>query len=230
MSGNDRRMWRLLAKIGVYSSLGLLLSGCVGPSPSERERASGSSQASSRASDDARVWLLPVDDLRENLLMRQHVTVKWADREESFDAVLQKRGDVLLLLGLGPMNTVGFKLTLDRDGVSFENFSGRELPFRPERILADVQRVFYPWIQEGWDCVECERREILDGLEVWERIGARFLVERSFRLLARPERGRIVVRYEGWTSDPPVPIRATLDNGWYGYELTIVTTGIERID
>ena len=155
MSGNECRRWRVLAKLGAYSSLGLLLSGCLGPSPSEREMASGSSQASSRASDDAGVSLLPVDDLRANLMMRQHVTVKWADREESFDAVLQKRGGVLLLLGLGPMNTVGFKLTLDRKGVSFDNLSGRELPFRPERILADVQRVFYPWIDEGWGWVEC---------------------------------------------------------------------------
>ncbi len=82
--------------------------------------------------------------------------------------------------------------------------------------------------------MECERSVILGGLEVRERIGSRFLVERSFRLLAHPERGRIVVRYEGWEegweNDPPFPKRATLKNGWFGYDLVIDTSSVERID
>ncbi len=141
-----------LAKIGVCLCVSGFLSSCAGISLNQCEPGRGSesdwSNVTPDASDDAAVALLPFDDLHENLLMRQHVTVKWADGEEGFDAVLQKRRDSLLLLGLGPMNTVGFKLTLDDHGVRFDNSSGREMPFQPERILADVQRVFYPWIKE----------------------------------------------------------------------------------
>ena len=172
----------------------------------------------------AGAFLLPA------MAQQQRITVQWADREERFDAVLQKRGQTLLLVGLGPMNTVGFSLSLDDRGVTFDNRSGREMPFRPERILADVQRIFYPWIEEGSPCLECERREIRAGLEVRERIGARFLEERSFRVVDRPDRGEIVVRYEGWTNGSLAPSRAILRNGWFGYQLIIDTTSAERID
>ena len=128
------------------------------------------------------------------------------------------------------MNAVGFSLTLDDSGMTFENRSGRDMSFRPEHILADVQRVFYPWIGKDPDCVACERREVRSGVEIRERIGPLYLEERSFRDVARPERGIIVIRYEGWTKNSLAPSRATLQNGWVGYELIVETTSAERLD
>ena len=211
-------------------SLGWLLSGCAWVQASDTDVESKGRGREFPWMEDVAEALLAVDVLPDDLLMQQHVTVRWADREESFAAVLQKQGNTLLLMGLGPMNTVGFNLTLDDRGVSFENRTGREMPFEPERILADVQRVFYPWIEGDPLCVDCERREIRAGLEIRERIGARFLEERSFRLVGRPERGEIVVRYEGWTNDFLAPSRAILRNGWFGYLLIIDTTSAERIE
>jgi len=210
-------------KIGVCLSLGLWLSGCASTQ-------TGDIAAGSREPEDVRETLLPVDDLAEDLLMRQHITLAWPGGRESFDSVLQKRGRTLLLVGLGPMNAVGFSLTLDDAGITFENRSGRDMSFRPEHILADVQRVFYPWIETDSKCIDCERHEVRAGLEIRERIGPRYLEERSFRDIARPERGVIVVRYEGWTRDSLVPDRAILQNGWVGYELVVETTSIERLD
>jgi hypothetical protein len=216
-------------------SLGSLASGCAWVQASDIDvESKGPGRDSHLAGDvvtgDVTLALLPAGVLRDDLLMQQRITVQWADREERFDAVLQKSGQTLLLVGLGPMNTVGFSLSLDDRGVTFDNRSGREMPFRPERILADVQRIFYPWIEEGPPCLECERREIRAGLEVRERIGARFLEERSFRVVDRPDRGEIVVRYEGWTNGSLAPSRAILRNGWFGYQLIIDTTSAERID
>ncbi len=174
--------------------------------------------------------LLPVDALGGSLWLRQHVTIRWDGREEGFDAVLQKRKGRLLLLGLGPMNTLGFRLELGREGVVFENHSGREMPFRPEHVLADVQRVFYPWIVDEPACSGCIRRATRAGLGVVERIGDRHLEERRFLDLDHPERGEIVVRYESWREGGSVPARAILENTWYGYELTIETIASETLD
>ncbi|HEB91617.1 MAG TPA: DUF3261 domain-containing protein [Deltaproteobacteria bacterium] len=173
--------------------------------------------------------LLPVDRLAGSLWLRQHVTVRWSGGEEAFDAVLQKREGRLLLLGLGPMNTPGFRLELGREGVVFENRSGRPMPFQPEHILADVQRVFYPWI-DGPDCSGCVRRARRSGLDVVERIGDRHLEERRFRDSAHPDRGEIVIRYETWRKGESVPTRVNLHNAWYGYALEIETLASETLD
>ncbi len=174
--------------------------------------------------------LLPVAALRGDLVLQQRVTIRWGDNEQSFDAVLQKRGDELLLLGLGPMNRVGFVLTLDDGGVHFENRSGRDLAFEPERILADVQRVFYPWITSEPPCVDCERYVTRPGLAISERIGSAYLEERRFEDLGESKRGTIIVRYDDWMDRGSIPGRAVLTNDWYGYELRIVTKSIERLD
>jgi hypothetical protein len=178
--------------------------------------------------------LLPVSALRGNLLLRQRVTIRWKQREESFAAVLQKREDELLLVGLGPMNAVGFTLTLDERGVQFENRSGREMPFEPERILADVQRVFYPWIEADGRCTECERHATRVGLEVSERVGQQYLEERRFEDSSGARSGEIVIRFEDWIEDGiengSIPGRAVLSNGWYGYELIVETQSVERLE
>ena len=203
----------MLTKIAFFVCLAIALSGCA-----------------TKQTDDKVGNLLPVGALREDLVMKQTVSVRWQDREESFEAVLQKHGSELLLVGLGPMNTVGFSLTLDDRGVTFENRTGQELPFLPERILADVQRVFYPWIEENPICSNCRREGMRAGLEIRERIGDGFLEERRFSVSGRPERGELVVRYEGWIDGFSVPRRAILSNGWFGYELSIDTTSVERIE
>jgi len=217
-------------KMGACLTLGLWVSGCVWMQANETGIESQRQGRDAHVMEGAVEALLPVGALPNDLLMRQHITVQWADGAESFDSVLQKQGQTLLVLGLGPMNTVGFTLTLDEGGITFDNRSGREMPFQATRILADVQRVFYPWIENDSRCVACERREVRAGLEVRERIGPRYLEERSFRVVARPDRGEIVVRYEGWTEGSLVPSRAVLLNGWFGYELIIETTSVESID
>jgi hypothetical protein len=203
----------------------IALSGCATKQTDEKAPTSTTSMTDAKVGN-----LLPVGALRDDLVMKQSVSVRWQDREENFEAVLQKRGSELLLLGLGPMNTVGFSLKLDDRGVTFENRTGRELPFLPERILADVQHVFYPWIEEDPICSHCEREAKRAGLEIRERMGDGFLEERRFSVAGRPERGELVVRYEGWIDGFSVPRRAILSNGWFGYELIIDTASVERID
>jgi hypothetical protein len=174
--------------------------------------------------------LLPVEALGEDVLMRQRVTIQWNGREADFDAVLQKRGAQLLLLGLGPMDRVGFRLVLEDGRVEFENRTGRELPFDPDRILLDVQRVFYPWLERDAGCGSCDRHGSRDGIEITERIEAGRLEERRFRVPDRVDVADVVVRYEDWMEDGLAPRRAVLANGWRGYALRVETSSAERLE
>jgi len=228
---------RVVVVLGMIVSLGVGALGCPakrmdGQQPGARSASLGESATDARSAQS----LLPAEALGEDLVLQQRVTMQWNGREESFGAVLQKRGSELMLLGLGPMNSVGFRLALADGKVSFENRTGRDLPFVPERILLDVQRVFYPWIDEAQSprCSRCDRHGSRDGFEIVERIGASALEERRFVVrdgpLGAERRTEIVVRYEGWIEDPRVPARAILSNGRFGYELLVETTSATRLD
>lgn len=229
-----RRFVRGLGTIAAVVASGIAVFGCVATRMEEGTPGAMTPRLGEASSGTEA--LLPVETLGVDLVLQQRVTIQWNGREEGFGAVLQKRGDELLLLGLGPMNSVGFRLALVGDEVSFDNRTGRELPFVPERILLDVQRVFYPWIDEAESasCSRCDRQGSRDGIEVVERIGASHLEERRFVIrdgpLGEERRTEVVVRYEAWLEDPRVPARAILSNGRFGYELLVETTSAERLD
>ena len=161
--------------------------------------------------------LRPVAALGADVLCRQRVTATWGGESRSFDAVLQTRGETLTLLGLSPLGQVGFVLTLHDGEVSFENRTEMELPFPPRFILLDVQRVFYPWLEPG--VLEGE----VDGERVVERRRDGALLERTFTRLDGAPAGAIVVRLEGHAPGRVAPARAELENGWFGYRLSVET-------
>ena len=231
-----------LAKELFRSGLGLVilafLSGCVGMAVSRDVGNSEGIGADSSSIPFGTVDLLPVSALREDVLLRQRVTISWRDREENLEAVMQKRGAELLVVGLGPMNAVGFTIKLDDHGVSFENRVGRELPFEAERILADIQRVFYPWIASDTECRDCVRQGRRGRITITERVGSEFLEERLFEFdegidqsdgPGRSTRGVVSISYQDWIGGTSIPGRAILQNEALGYRLTIETTSVENI-
>ncbi len=167
-------------------------------------------------------------ELGADVMMRQRLTARWGEGESaSFEAVLQKQGDALVLLGLGPHGGRAFLLE-HRDGeVRFEPYVDLELPFPPRFVLLDVQRVFFPYLGEPLD--EGTRERTVDGevvREVWR--GGR-LVERTFRRADGDPEGVIRVDYgEGLATGLPPPL-IVLDNGWLGYTLSVETLSYQSL-
>lgn len=164
-------------------------------------------------------------ELGADVMMRQRLTAHWGQGESmSFEAVLQKRGDALLLLGLGPHGGRAFVLEHRGGEVRFEPYVDLEFPFPPRFILLDVQRVFFPY--QDHDAApppDGVHERAVDGeivREIW-RDGR--LVERTFRRAdGRPE-GVIRVDYgEGMARGAPPPA-IELSNGWLGYTLAVET-------
>lgn len=171
--------------------------------------------------------LRPPAELGADVMMRQRLTARWGDGEGNgetveFEAVLQKQGDALILLGLGPHGGRAFLLE-HRDGrVRFEPYVDLELPFPPRFILLDVQRVFFPHLGDGRLADGAHERE-LDGEMVRERWREGRLVERTFRRTDGEPDGVVRVDYGEGLAPDHAPPRIELHNGWLGYSLTVET-------
>jgi len=164
--------------------------------------------------------------LGKDLLWQQRVTASWGEGEErGFDAAVQKQGAKLTVIGMSPLGQAGFVLIQDATGVTFENHTDMHLPFPARFVLLDVQRTFFPWLPSVGTPAAGERTGIVAGEQVVEVHAAGRLVERRFTRLDGKPAGTIVVRYEWPDTDAGriAPRRAVLDNGWFGYRMTVDT-------
>ena len=194
----------------------LALAALLGACPGAQTRPTGATPLS----EDAYPWTLrPPTELPFDFMWRQSITARFGDRSERFDAVLQKQGDALTLLGLGPGNIKAFVLRQRGETVAFESFMDRGLAFPPRFVLIDVQRAYFPVgvapVGDG------EVVTVRDGEEVTERFAGGQLRERRFRRFDGQPDGLIRITYEGWEGG--APRRVHLDNGWFGYRLEIET-------
>ena len=185
-----------------------------------------------------------------DFLDRQRIVATYKGHTASFDAVVQKKGNELTLVGLTPFGSRAFVLRQVGGEASFESFVPQTLPFPPNYILVDVERVFFPWTDAA-PPTEAIRQFSHDGEIVTERWQAGRLLRRTFSRdgtspalpergrndertsPASPERGRnasspspgqIVVDYDGgMASDGTPPPHVSFDNGQFGYHLDITT-------
>ncbi|MCB9877039.1 MAG: DUF3261 domain-containing protein [Planctomycetes bacterium] len=181
--------------------------------------------------------LQPPATLPIEVQWQQRVTAAWREgpdgelHERSFDAALLRRGDQLVVLGLSPMGSVGFSITLGADGaIGVDDKMPEQMVIPPRFILLDVQRAFYPWLPAG----------TLEGdvgdEHVTERRDGDRLLERTFVRRSGEPAGAITVTCS-WSADRSVdgevhhaPGRVVLDNGWFGYRLTIDTIAETLLD
>lgn len=169
--------------------------------------------------------LLPPSSLGADFMLRQKIDANFGEKEISFEAVLQKLGDELKLLGLTPFGTRAFLLQQNGTDVSFESYVDRPLPFPPRYILLDIQRTLH--VEE----VRPDGTHELDAAEevVVERWHGGRLLERRVRRKDGAPQGELVVTYDGGMAPGDPPQKTQLKNGWFGYRLTIETTEFQHL-
>lgn len=161
-------------------------------------------------------------ELAGDFAMQQNVTMRHPRGEHSFPAVLQKQGDTLTLVVLGPHGGRAMTLTQVGDAITTEMHVDEELPFPPEYILHDVHRVWFARVNQA----ETDGEEIEEIIENGRVMARRF--ERD------DKEGAIVVTYDGGlTEGAPLttapPERVVLESGWFGYTAEITTSGWQAI-
>ena len=169
--------------------------------------------------------LLPPTALPANVLWQQRITAHWGeDGQRGFDAAVQRNGDTLTVLGLSPMGSVGFAMILRGTTIELQNTSDQELPFPPRFIVLDVQRTFYPWLEPAIGS-DGARTGTIGGEKVQELWRGGRLLQRRFTRLDGGPAGAITITYDWRDTDTGhlAPRHTLLDNGWFGYSLTVDT-------
>ncbi len=178
----------------------------------------------SRLADIDYPWeLVSLERLPEGLFWHQKIRASFDGREVAFEAILQKSGEELLVLGLTPMGTKAFALRQTGLVCSFEKFVDQEIPFPARFILVDIQRCFFPLAAAPADDTDGVRIISIGQERVEESWRGGRLDSRTFERPGQSDGARIRVDYEDWSADGTVPERVQLDNGWFGYVLTIQT-------
>lgn len=171
--------------------------------------------------------LHPPSELAPDFVVEQHVEASKDGHSGSFDAVVQKRGDELLVVGLGPMGIRAFVLRQRGTELTAEQRIGPAPPFPPRNVIIDVHRVFFKRLAGGApDGVRTGELDDEDVVEVW-RGGE--LVERRF---SRPGfAGAVKIAFgPGCRADRCEPVNVHLVNEWFGYELRIDNRRFHAID
>ncbi len=174
--------------------------------------------------------LSPPGEIARDFLWQQRIVARYGDREEGFDVVLQKQGDQLVLIGLTPFGTKAFVLTQTGTELEFQPLIDQPAPFPPRFVLLDVHRAIFPALPgEPGPRPDGEHRGEVDGEEVVEVWAAGRLTRRTFRRLDAKPPGDLVVEYVAWSDDGVDPTEVVLDNGWFGYSLTVTTVARQAL-
>lgn len=157
-----------------------------------------------------------------DMTVRQHIAVvamtEHGEEEGAFDAVLQKHGGELLVIGLGPAGVRTFVLRQTAAAVTLDQRFGSPLPFAPERIVLDIHRVFFrcaqpPPLGEGMAFA------VVDGDSLVEHWTQGQLVER--RLVASDGEHVVMTFGPGCTVAACRPASVTLTSETRNYRLSI---------
>jgi hypothetical protein len=173
------------------------------------------------------IALVPADRMEGELVLRQKLRFRYAERAGSLDAVVQVHCRKLAIVGLSPMGTRVFSITQQGDVIAVESLANAVWPFPPEQILQAVHRSFLlpmarPPRLDGAHAVTVGAIELV---EVWEG-GA--LIERRFP--DGPDgRASVTVRYAGERHPPEIASRVALHDEALGYHLEIETISVERL-
>jgi hypothetical protein len=191
-------------------ALGLLLAACGGARPTTPPPAPPG-------------VLHAPSDYASDFAIDQRVTAGFGEEEQSFRAVIEKRGDSLVMVALGPTGGRAFVLTQRGHEVTFESHLPRELPFPPEYMLLDVHRAWLVSLP-GAPLADGEHTAEIDGEEVTEVWADARVQTRSFRRVDGTPAGLLTITFEGGLDprvDQPAPTRVVFDNGWFGYHLVL---------
>jgi len=146
----------------------------------------------------------------------------------SFEAVLQKEGSVLTMVGLTSFGTRAFVAHQEGAAVKLDEGQASQLPFPPEFIFLDINRCFFAGLSkstlaDGWHEQAWAEETISD---LWQagRLQQRVLHERLGR-----SKAPITIRYLKGFVQGSAPQEVELVNERFGYRLKITTLESENL-
>src|SRR5690606_19478299 len=209
----------LLAAMTSLSAAGAL--GCV-------RKPDGQESESSQRRGEYRGPLVDPTTIPGDFLWEQRVTAYHGERKGAFDAVVQKRGPELLILGLTPMKPRGFSLTQRRSEFTYKQYVPFELPFSPASVLYDVHRCFFHELLDSFPESGSRKRAFAKERLIDEFEGSR-LTRRTYENVSGSGMP-LTIQYGPPGYGQGVPPRiVSLNNKAYGYRLTVTTSATHQL-
>jgi hypothetical protein len=164
--------------------------------------------------------LRPLATLSPDFTVQQHIVATGHGKSGGFDAVLQKKGDTLVLVGL-VAGVRAFVLKQEGLRISFEQSMGPPMPFPASYAVIDIHRAYYKRLPRPDDAAPSGViRGALDGEAVEESWSNGSLTERRF---SRPgQTGVVRVEYgPGCTAARCLPAWVRIVNEWLDYTVRV---------
>jgi hypothetical protein len=175
----------------------------------------------------ARPELVSTREIPGSFLLRQQVEFRAGERSGSFEAVVQKRCDELVVIGFTPFGQRAFSVRQRGTEVDAEVHVPGAWPFPPEYILLDIHRAYL--VPLPTHPPEGGVRETRYGSEsLSERWAAGRLTARRFRSGDDGQEAGVVIRYGGEAARVDTPGEVFIENRELGYEIEVST--LSRID
>ncbi len=163
----------------------------------------------------------------EDFVLRQRVVAHWQNRRGGFDAVLQKRGERILVVGLTPFGAEAFELEWQGKDVRVVSRLPAKLPFSARFVFYDIARTYFVGIP-GAPLPDGVHAADLGGERITEVWKAGRLVRRTFVRRSGKPAGEIRIDYTA-SAGHQFPTAVRIENGWFGYRLSISTLGEQRL-
>jgi hypothetical protein len=163
-----------------------------------------------------------------NFAIRQQLEYRYGDERGSFEAVVQKLCDEVVVIGFAPFGAPAFTIHQRGLEVRVESHLPGPWPFSPTNILLDVHRTFFLPMPEtappdGSHATSHGRSLVR---ERWE---SGRLIERRIRRAAEDEPGEIVITYAGGARRGAPAREIRLENGIHGYRIDIAVVSYEAL-
>lgn len=171
--------------------------------------------------------LVDMAQVRWDFAWRQSISATYVrpdrdGRSESatFEAVLQKEGGILTMVGLTPFGTRAFVIQQEGSVVKLAAGQASQLPFPAEFIFLDVNRCFFMGLStavlaDGW------HQQQFHGETIQDHWRAGRLLQRIFRPTGASAKAAVVIRYRPGLVRGVAPSEVELVNERYSYSLKI---------
>jgi hypothetical protein len=163
-----------------------------------------------------------------NFSIRQQLAYRHGEERGSFEAVLQKLCDEVVVIGFAPFGPPVFTIHQRGLEVRVESHLPGPWPFSPKNILLDVHRTFLLPIPET-PPPDGSHASTRGRSLVRERWKSGRLIERRIRPAAEGGRGEIIITYLGGTRRGAPAREIRLDNGIHGYRIDIAVVAYEPL-
>jgi hypothetical protein len=172
--------------------------------------------------------LVSTREILGHFLMRQQLHYRFAERRSSFEAVVQKRCDEVIVIGFAPFGARAFTIHQHGLAVTVESDLPVPWPFPPGNILLDIHRTFFLPIPEA-PPPDGDHESTHAGAIVRERWSSGRLIQRSIHRSPEDAFAETVITYIGGARRGPPPREIRLENRRYGYRIDVTTVAYEPL-